>query len=160
MGWKKRDYVDAAFTEIGLANYTFDLAPEQYRAALNRLDGMMAEWNARGIRIGYPLPSSPSDSDLDEETGVPDAANEAIITNLATRIAASYGRPLMPQTLATARSSWNAIYGRTAKSPQMQFPSTLPSGAGNKLWNQFYSPFVQPPSDKLLAGDDEAIDYE
>jgi hypothetical protein len=160
MGWTKREYIDAAFTEIGLANYTFDMAPEQYTAALRRLDTMMAEWNARGIRIGYPLPLSPSQSDLDEQTGVPDGANEAIVTNLAIRIAPSYGKNVMPQTMTSARSAWNAIYARTAKSPQMQYSSALPAGAGNKLWNQFYSPFVSPPVDPLLAGDDAAIDYE
>lgn len=160
MGWTKRQFIDAAFAEIGLSVYTFDMQPEQYQAALVRLDTMLAEWNARGIRIGYPLPVSPQQSDLDEQTGVPDMANEAILTNLAVRIAAGYGKQLMPQTLTTARSSWNALYGRTAQSPQMQYPSTLPAGAGNKQWNQFYSPFMRPPVDPLLAGDDEAIDYQ
>jgi len=160
MGWTKRQFLEAAFTEIGLADYVFNLTPNELTSALRRLDTMMAEWNARGIRIGYPIPASPQQSDLDEETGVIDAANEAVITNLALRIAPSYGKQVMAQTLTTARSAWNALYGRTAKSPQMQYPSTLPSGAGNKQWNQFYSPFVAPPVDPLLAGQDEAIDYE
>ena len=87
MGWTKRQFVEQAFEEIGLATYTFDLSPEQMQSALRRLDAMVATWNGAGIRIGYPLPSSPQDSDLDTETNVPDMSNEAIYTNLAIKIA-------------------------------------------------------------------------
>ena len=82
MGWTKRQFVTQAFEEIGLASYVFDLTPEQLQSALRRLDTMIAAWNALGIRLGYPLPSSPQDSDLDEPTLVPDWANEAIITSI------------------------------------------------------------------------------
>jgi len=74
MGYSKRQFVTAAFEEIGLASYVFDLNPEQMESALRRLDAMMADWNAKGIRLGYPLPSSPQNSDLDEQTNVPDSA--------------------------------------------------------------------------------------
>ena len=79
MGYTKRQFVTAALEEIGLASYVFDLQPEQLQSALRRLDALMAEWNGKGIRLGYPLPSSPQDSDLDEESNVPDSANEAVI---------------------------------------------------------------------------------
>jgi hypothetical protein len=92
MGYTKRQFVTSAFEEIGLADYVFDLQPEQLEAALRRLDSMMAEWNAAGIRLGYAMPSSPQDSDLDTETNVPDSAWEAIITNLAIRIALATAR--------------------------------------------------------------------
>ena len=75
MGYTKRQFISAAFEEIGLASYVFDLQPEQLESALRRLDAMMADWNAKGIRLGYPLPSSPQDSSLDEETLVPDSAS-------------------------------------------------------------------------------------
>ena len=56
MGYKKRQFISAAFEEIGLASYVFDLQPEQLQSALRRLDAMMADWNAKGIRLGYPAP--------------------------------------------------------------------------------------------------------
>ncbi|OYW93885.1 MAG: hypothetical protein B7Z23_04325, partial [Pseudomonadales bacterium 32-61-5] len=87
MGYSKRQFISAAFEEVGLASYVFDLQPQQIESALRRLDAMMAEWNAKGIRLGYPLPNSPESSDLSAESQVPDSANEAIITNLAIRIA-------------------------------------------------------------------------
>jgi hypothetical protein len=54
MGYTKRQFISAAFEEIGLASYVFDLQPEQLQSALRRLDAMMADWNAKGIRLGYP----------------------------------------------------------------------------------------------------------
>ncbi|MFN9801061.1 MAG: packaged DNA stabilization gp4 family protein, partial [Bacteroidota bacterium] len=83
MSYTRRQFVEAAFEEMGMAAYTFDITPQMMESAARRLDAMMATWNARGIRIGFPLPLSPQDTDLDTETGVPDAANEAIIANLA-----------------------------------------------------------------------------
>ncbi len=74
MSYTKGQFVDAAFEEIGLGS-AFDLQPDQLQTALRRLDGMMAMWNGKGIRIGYPLSSSPEDSKLETETQVQDSAN-------------------------------------------------------------------------------------
>jgi len=64
MSWTKRQFITQAFEEIGLAAYVFDLTAEQLDSALRRMDSMVAGWNANGVRIGYPLPGSPEDSDL------------------------------------------------------------------------------------------------
>lgn len=145
MGWTKRQYIQAAFDEIGLATYTFDMQPEQYQSALRRLDTMMADWYERGILLGYPLPLSPQDSDLDEQTFVPDRANDAIVTNLAVKIAPSYGKQVMPQTLTGAREGLNTLLIRAARPYPMQYPSQTPAGAGNKYWGLFWGPFLPPP---------------
>jgi hypothetical protein len=159
MGWSKRQFVAAAFDEIGLASYVFDLQPDQLQAALRRLDAMMADWNGKGIRLGYPIPGSPQYSDLDEQSEVPDSANEAIITNLAIRIAPSYGKVVMPETKAVAKDSYNTILQRaTAPIPQ-QMPGTMPSGAGNKPWRVYDNPFLRPPIDPVTAGPDGQIEY-
>jgi len=78
MGWTKRQFVTQAFEEIGLAAYVFDLTPEQLQSALNRLDSMVASWNAKVIRLGYPISSSPQSSNLDEETNVAEGATTPI----------------------------------------------------------------------------------
>jgi hypothetical protein len=158
MSYTKRQFVGAAFEEIGLASYVFDLTPEQWQSALTRLDAMMAAWNALGIRLGYPLPSSPQDSDLDEQTGVPDAANEAIFTNLAIKIAPGYGKQVMPETKMTAKESYNTLLSRAAMPVEQQLPS-MPSGAGNKPWRVYDNPFLPRPVNPLLAGQDSPIEF-
>ena len=159
MGYSKRQFVAAAFEEIGLASYAFDLQPQQFESALRRLDAMMASWNALGIRLGYPLPSSPQFSDLDAQSEVPDSANEAIITNLAIKLAPGYGKQVMPETKATAKETYNTLLSRAAVPMEQQLPSTMPSGAGNKPWRVYDDPFLRPPVDPVLAGQDGPIEF-
>ena len=159
MGWTKRQFVTQAFEEIGLAAYVFDLQPQQLDSALRKLDAMMALWNGKGIRLGYPLPSSPQDSNLDEETLIPDSANEAIYTNLALRIAGGLGRQPQDVTKAAARAGYEVLLSRAAMPMEQQFPGTLPVGAGNKPWNNYDNPFVNPPVDPVLAGQDGPIEF-
>ena len=159
MGYTKREYVAAAFDEIGLASYAFDLEPEQIQSALRRLDAMIAEWNAKGIRLGYPLPLSPSESDLDEQTRVPDSANEAIITNLGIRLAPSVGKQVSPDTKVTAKLAYNTLLARAAMPQEMQFPSNLPSGAGNKPYST-QSVFLPGPVDSVQVGQDGILELE
>jgi hypothetical protein len=159
MGYSKRQFVAAAFEEIGLASYAFDLQPQQFESALRRLDAMMASWNALGIRLGYPLPSSPQFSDIDAESEVPDSANEAIITNLAVKIAPGYGKQVMPDTKATAKETYNTLLSRAAAPLEQQLPGTMPSGAGNKPWRVYDNPFLSQPVDPVTAGPDGPIEY-
>lgn len=159
MSYTKRQFVTAAYEEIGLAAYVFDLQPQDLQVALRRLDAMMAEWNAKGIRLAYPLPSSPQQSDLDEETMVPDSANEAIITNLALRLAPGLGKTPGPDTRVVAKQGYNTLLSRATAPLEQQLPGTMPLGAGNKPWRLYDNPFVQPPIDPVLAGQDGPIQY-
>jgi len=141
VSYTKRQFITAAFEEIGLASYVFDLQPEDLQTALRRLDAMMAEWNGKGLRLAYPIPLSPEDADLDTETTVPDWANEAVITNLATRLASGYGKTVPPDTKMIARQGYNTIMSRAAMPPQQQMPHSMPRGAGRKPW-RYDDPFM------------------
>jgi hypothetical protein len=156
MGYTKRQFVEEAFAEIGMASYVFDLQPQQLEGALRRLDSMLATWNGKGIRIGYPLPSRPEDSDLDTETLVPDAANEAIITNLAVRIAPQYGKTPSIDTKTAAKQSYDMLLSRAAMPMEMQLPASMPRGAGAKAYDD---PFVDNPEEPLLAGRDGPLEF-
>ena len=155
MSYTKRQLIDAAMNEIGLASYAFDLLPEQRENALRRLDSMMAEWNTRGLRLGYPVPDNPADSDLDADSNIPDAAWEAVITNLAIRVAPSYGKQINVATATTARHALNTILARASMPSEMKLPS-MPSGAGNKSFDE---PFLPEPDPDLIAGPDATLDF-
>lgn len=161
MAFTKRDIVNQAFEEIGLASYVFDLQPQQFDSALRRLDAMMATWNAKGIRLGYPLPSSPADSDLDQDTGVPDNAIEAMILNLAVRVAPGFGKTVSPDTKGNAKRAYNELLANSAMPLEMQLGNeTIPSGAGNKGWRYYNNPFLRAPQDPLQVGSDGILDLE
>ena len=158
MGYSKRQFIEAAFAEIGMAGYVFDLQPQDFEQALRRLDAMMAEWNAKGIRLGYPLPSSPQFSDINAESEVPDSANEAIFTNLGMRLAAGYGKAVMPQTMMVAKQAYNTLLARATFPVQQQLPGTMPAGAGTKPWRVYDNPFIRPPVDPVQVGPDGVLE--
>jgi hypothetical protein len=161
MGWTKRQFIEAALTEIGLADYVFNSTPQDLQTALRRLDTMMADWYERGILLGYPLPDSPQYASLDEQTLVPDRANEGIILNLAMKIAPSYGKQVMPATMTGAREALNTLFIRAARPGMMQFPQQTPAGAGNKQWGQSWGPFLKPPqADDVIVEGGNAIEFD
>ena len=156
MSYTKRQFIEEAYGELGMASYVFDLEPETIHRALRRLDAMMAEWNGRGIRLGYPLPDSPDDSDLDELAQVPDRANQAVILNLAVRLAPGHGKTPSPQTLAAAKGALDGLMARAAIPSEVQITG-LPRGAGAK---NRASTFLPGPTDPLTAGPDSQLDFE
>jgi hypothetical protein len=157
MGWTKSQFVVQAFDEIGLAAYAYDLTTEQLESALRRLDSMMATWNAKGIRLGYPIPASPQDSDLDADTQVPDSANEAIYSNLSIRLAPSFGKTPTPELKSIAKSGYDVLLSRAALPAEQQL-GPLPAGAGNKPFN-IDGPFLAPKDSALEAGPDSDLDF-
>ena len=161
MGWTKREFIDQAFEEIGLAAHVYDITPEQRWSALRRLDSMMASWNANGIRIGWALPSKPDMSDIDNQTMAPDVANEAIYLNLAVRLASAFGKTASPELKQLADASYSNLLNQTIEPPpERQMPNTMPRGAGNKPWRNFTNPFVRPPEENIEAGSDNNIILE
>lgn len=160
MGWSKRQYVEQAFTEIGLAGYIFDITPEELNTALRQLDSMMAAWNAKGIRLGWPMPSSPQNSDLDDPTEITDAASEAIYCGLAVRIAPTFGKAVGGQTQFLAKQAYDQLLSLASVPPEKQLPRSMPAGAGNKPWRNNNGPFIFPPADPLLAGPDSEIEFD
>lgn len=159
MGYSKRQFIEDAFAEIGLASYAFDLQPEQLESARQRLDAMMADWNGKGIRLGYPIPSSPQDGSIDEQTNVPDSAYEAIICSLGIRLAPQYGKQVMNETKATAKQGYDTLLQRATFPLEQQFPNTMPSGAGNKPWRVYDNPFLRPPVNPVEAGPDGPLQF-
>jgi hypothetical protein len=156
MGYTRRQFVTAAYEEIGLASYVFDLETEALESAGRKLDTMMGEWNGRGIRLGYPLPTNPQDADLDTQTRVPDWANNAVISNLAVLLAPRHGKTVAPQTTAAARSGLDLVLSKCSMPPEVRL-GPLPSGAGNKT---ITNPFLTRPSEPLTAGPDSELTFE
>lgn len=142
MGWTKRQFAEKAFEKIGYASYTYDLQPEQILSAVQDMDSMIAGWNQTGIEIAYPMPGGPNDTDVNQETGVPNAANLAIYMNLGVLIAPGFGKLLAPEFKALAAQAYsNLLNWATRPVGQMCLPGRMPIGAGNKYWNSISYPF-------------------
>ena len=159
MSWTKQQLITQAYEEIGYASYVYDLEPEQIQAALRRLDGMMATWTARGINLGYPIPSSPQNSSLDEETQIPDWATEAVYLNLAKLLCPTVGKESSLETRTAAKSAYRAVLQRCIKPNKMNFPSTLPLGAGNKTHGSDSRRYILPETDSTITAPDEEVSF-
>ena len=157
MSWTKRQLINKAFAQIGFSSYQFDLEPEQLQDALSTMDSMIATWNANGIRIGYPISSSPQLADIDTDTAITDSANEAIYLNLAIRLAPSLGKMIAPELKQTARMAYSNLLSKSSMPHEMQI-SGLPSGAGTKYWQGNQNVFLPKNEDALDAGVDSVLD--
>ena len=142
MSYTKRQFIEAAFEEAGLASYIFILTPDQLQSALRRLDGMMATWEGKSILIAWPFATSPEDSELDTETNAPLDANEAIYLNLAPRVAPMFGKTLSNDTQKNGRQAYNQLLGQFTKAKAKKLPTTLTRGQGSKYWELTNDPFI------------------
>lgn len=160
MAWTKRQLISQAYEEIGLADYVFDLSPEQLQSACRRMDAMVAQWDAYGVRINYPISDSPTTADLDADTGTPGYCIEALYMNLAIRLGASMGKNMSPDTRANAKSAYLSMLDAVVAPPdELQYPSTMPRGQGKKPWATG-GPYYLPQAAPLDAGTDGEITFE
>lgn len=161
MAWTKAILIDQAFGQLGMGG-EFDTGAEEQEFAARELDAMMGEWDGRGIRVSWPIPITPATTDLDAELSIPFYAPAAIYLNLALRLAPSFGKTVMPQTLRGAAEALQALrIRRTARPVASPYPSTLPMGSGNTRWQwggcvHFYP----PPSLPLQADGDVDNDFD
>lgn len=138
----KGDLLDAAFGDIGLASYVFDLEADEQERALRSMDSYMAMLSIKGIRVGYQLSEKPSDSSLNQLSGLPAYAIDAVTKNVALRLAPLYNKMPSQDLRNQAKEAYNALLTAVSTIPSMQNTSILPTGAGNRynrrLNNTFY----------------------
>ncbi len=160
MSWTKEELVRAAYEELSLQGYNFDLDQEELELGMRRMDSMLATWNGKGIRLGYPIPSTSDGGNLDDSSTLPDSANETVYLNLAIRLAAGFGKQVTQATMAAAKEGYDVLLSRAAMPIEQQLPNTLGRGAGNKTWRGNTNPFFNTPVDPVAAGGDGPINFE
>jgi hypothetical protein len=129
---KKRYVIDRAFTHIGLSGYVFDQDADERQEALFQLDSLMAEWLSVNVDLGYVVPASPEDSDLDADSGLTMAAVNAVARCLALNLCPAYGKLPSVQLQSSAATSKNALWSSVLTIQASRYPTTQPIGRGNK----------------------------
>lgn len=145
-GPSKRDIIQLAYEECGQAGYEFEIVPEEYEAALRRLNTMLAEWITLGVDLGFNFPTNGTQGSLEEESGIPDAAVNAVATMLAKRIAPSIGKTLSAETNGAMAAAWTLLRSTYTKIPTMMFSRQTIRGTGNRGMGMARSYFVAPVS--------------
>jgi len=98
--------------------------------------------------LGYTVVTLPSDS-----ITVVDEALEGIVFNLAKRLLTTYDMPLTSELSMAARDGMKTIRRITTDIQPTQFPSTLPIGSGNDLYNPVSDFFPGSEAELLTEGD-------
>lgn len=147
----KRALLLTAAEEFGITS-AFDISPEEMQSGLTRLDRLAAQWDGKGIRVGYNL-----GGDLDSESGIPDTAENCFVQNVAVLWASSFGKVISTDVRTAARQAFNDLYVALGRRPQVPRSPALPIGAGNRrsvLGQQYF-----PATTETEGLDDGATEY-
>lgn len=128
-----------AYSSLRISGLTSNPTPEEMELGFNELIDMMAEFNSRNICTNYIFQDEP---DINAESGVATAFNNALQKCLAVRLAPFFGKeaPVLLQRQASQGvSNWAA---RTAVVNQISPSRRQARGSGNTFrfsnWTRFY----------------------
>jgi hypothetical protein len=129
-GRPKRDIIELAFDDCGLAGYEFDRTPEEQSMALRKLNALMLEhpWN----QLGYTQPAYGVGL-AEEPSGLPDDTINAVAQYLALRIAPGIGNTLSPEQRSTMARSLMQLQSQYAVIPSMDLTGSTVRGTGTRL---------------------------
>lgn len=152
MSWTKRQIIEQAFDELALADYNFDITPDEFQSAARRLDAQMATWNSLGLGLPYAFGGDPDSIDIDAESGLPMVAIEATYLALAVKTAASKGKALSQSTKTAAKAAYDALASSIARAEvqEQQYRAGTPKGAGRKPWRTVTQPFITQPDSSAM----------
>lgn len=158
----KSDIINTAYTHLIISGITSDPTPEETDFALDVLEDMANEFEARNICTGYNFQDEP---DVNDESGLERQFFNAYKTNLAMRLISAFGKQIPPVLMSQANQSLSSMSARTAKVRQIQHPNRMPRGSGSTLrfnrWRRFFRDPAQAPiscdTNKLQIG--EVNDY-
>ena len=111
------------------------IQPNEMSDGIKYLNRMMAAWEVQGYALGFTKIASSSDL-----VTVPDGAVEAVVLNLAIKLAPQYDVMPNPALVQNARDAMLSVRLLTVAVGEANFPSTLPIGSGNQSpgWGDSY----------------------
>lgn len=141
MSKSKIETVNKAFQILRISGLTVKAVPEENDIALDELEGMMNEFQARNICSSYnfedePLPNSDGNIEL--------AYQKAVEYNLAVRLSTYFGREPTQSMMRTAVASLSTWSSSSAKDriSQIRYPNRQPTGSGQSFrvnnWRRYY----------------------
>ena len=139
----KRQIIEMAYEECSLAGYEFNVTPEELFSGLRKLDALMAQWQASSKDLSYNFPATFGGGDLEDYSGIPDAAINGAAISLAMAIAPAMGKQMSAESRGRLSSSMSVISAMCAKPSVQGWARNTVAGAGNRRWGWGYSsPFM------------------
>lgn len=128
-----------AYAALRISGLTSEPLPEEMELGFNELIDMMAEFNSRNICTNYIFQDVP---DINAESGIDTAYNNALQKCLAVRLAPFFGKEATTSLQRQASQGVSNWAARTAVVNQITPPRRQPKGSGNTFrfsnWTRFY----------------------
>ena len=140
MAHTKIDLITSAYSQMRISGLTVNPSPEDITVALNRMEDMAAEFDARNICTGYSISTDPDPSDL---TNLEQKFWHFYATNLASRLFSDFGmqppQTLMIQASQSLSTASSVIAADNIR--QVSAPNRMPLGSGTSQryngWQRF-----------------------
>jgi P22 tail accessory factor len=141
----KGQVVAAAFEEIGLAGYEFDVTPDENASALRKLDSLMARLQGPGsnLPLGYNAPAAIGQSQPTDASGIPDLAFEYVGIELALAIMPAIGKTMSAETRQRLNIARRDTRNALTVIPDRALQPSTARGAGAKPWSTWW-PYAWP----------------
>ena len=133
----KKQIILDAYASFGYVDYFYNADVEQIDFALRILNRMLADWESEGVSIGYNL-----GSDIQENSGIPEYASNAVIANLTIMLASSFGKNLSQDSKENAINSYNNLKLKFLTIPILPRNNLIPQGQGARVYNTNASNFL------------------
>ena len=116
---------------IGVQDPNEAITADDFAAALEALNAMLLRWEASGISMGWSASSNPSD-----ELNVPDEALEAVVFQLALRLAVEYQAPITSALAQGAAAFLDELRRDVRVANPIKYRTTAaPLGYSGPRWN-------------------------
>ena len=118
--------VDRAFSIAKIKKGNIDIEDDEMEIGIDTYNDIITQFNIDGISLAATIVS-----DKDDETDIPDWAQEMIKTQIAIRLLDEFNRPLTPVLAERADRALRAVMRMVSQQRGSAFPNTLPVGSGN-----------------------------
>ncbi|MEQ1967264.1 packaged DNA stabilization gp4 family protein [Xenorhabdus nematophila] len=145
MAKTKGDLVLKALRKAGLysdATLT-DAEPQSVEDSIGDLEDMMAQWQVKGIELGYRFADSVNGVQPmpDDDAGIPAWANDGVSLKLAVQICMDNVIQPSDALLTAADAAYQSICIALITVPPLERRNDMPAGFGNLKafsWDRFY----------------------
>lgn len=139
------DIIQDALEDLVVQAEEAPIEAAEAQACIRALNRMMAQYASRGINLGYTIVDS-----VDDVVTIPDGALDAVVANLALRLAPKYRTTGVSQELINAANiGEDALFAIAVEVAEVEYPSTLPIGSGND--------YTGSPTEKFYPDKDSVV---
>ena len=129
-------YIKRALIKAGIRSAESPITADEIQDGLEQFNDMMSSQEAAGLVLGFTRLTNATES-----VTIPDHAQGAVKAALAVYLSAEYGRQASPVLVAEAANLYTQVRRVIVKIPAVAYPSTLPLGSGNGVYNGLDSVF-------------------